>query len=195
MQCCKPVIDRLLAGILLLVFLPGLLICMLSVRLTSGPNVIYRQARVGKDGRVFTMYKLRTMLPDRRRWQMPYEGPDRRGTHKSDDDPRMTSVGRFLRRSSFDELPQLWNVLRGDMSLVGPRPELVHIVEREQMWLHPRHWVQPGLTGLWQISEHRNEAMYRHLEFDLNYIGTCGFATDVRILARTMVAMVRRIGC
>jgi len=98
------------------------------------------------------IYKFRTMRPDRRQAVLPYSGPDRRVCHETDNDPRHTPLGRFLRKYSLDELPQLWNVLVGDMSLVGPRPELVEVVERYESWQRERHRVKPGLTGLWQVT-------------------------------------------
>lgn len=190
----KPIFDRTVAALALILVSPVLAVCAAAVWMSLGPGVIYRQPRVGYNDQIFTIYKFRTMLPDRRHWQQPFEGADRRQANKSGRDPRVTRVGRLLRRSSLDELPQLWNVLRGDMSLVGPRPELVEIVERKEMWLHPRSLVRPGLTGLWQISEHRNEAIFEHLELDMAYLRCRGVMTDLRILMQTFFTLGRKFG-
>ncbi len=114
------------------------------------------------------------MAHDRRQQQEPVD-QDRRQTHKTTDDPRHTRVGRFLRKWSLDELPQFWNVVCGDMSLVGPRPELVEIVARYEPWQHQRHTVKPGLTGLWQVSSRGTGMMHLHTDIDLDYIETMGF--------------------
>ena len=124
----KPVFDRVVAAILFLLLLPMTLLVALAVLVVIGPPVLFRQSRVGRAGRAFSVLKFRTMRPDRRRERRDVI-EDRRMTHKSERDPRHTRLGRQLRKWSLDELPQLWNVLRGDMSLVGPRPELVEVVE------------------------------------------------------------------
>ena len=118
----KPIIDIVGTAVLLVLLLPVVLAVALAVRAKLGKHVIYRQERMGRYGKPFVMYKFRTMHPDRRRAQVPFEGIDRRVCHKRDDDPRHTPFGRSLRRSSLDELPQLWNVMKGNMSLVGPSP-------------------------------------------------------------------------
>jgi lipopolysaccharide/colanic/teichoic acid biosynthesis glycosyltransferase len=152
--------------------------------------VIYRQTRVGQGGSTFDVLKFRTMAPDRRLAQRPYEGLDRRRTHKSVQDPRHTKVGRLLREYSLDELPQLWNVVRGDLSLVGPRPELVAIVERYESWQHLRHTVKPGLTGLWQVTERGNGLMHEHTNVDLQYLRSVSFLVDAKILLLTPLVML-----
>ncbi|MGH8912098.1 MAG: sugar transferase, partial [Acidimicrobiia bacterium] len=155
---------------------------------TMGGPVILRQERVGLDGTVFSIYKFRTMEPDRRRTTVPYIGEDRRQTHKSPDDPRITSVGRFLREWSLDELPQFFNVLQGDMSLVGPRPEMVEIVARYEAWQHHRHAVKPGVTGPWQISERGEKSLHECTESDIEYLQSVSALTDLKILALTPLA-------
>ena len=127
----KPAVDRCAGVALAVVALPIVLLVVLAIRVKLGKSVIYRQQRVGRDGEPFTMYKFRTMTHDRRKESVPYDGPDRRVCHKRDDDPRHTPLGRFLRRSSLDELPQLWNVVKGDMSLVGPRP---HALSHDELF-------------------------------------------------------------
>ena len=197
-EVVKPLLDRAMAAALLLLTLPVLLGGMLAVRLSMGPGVFFRQRRVGKDGRLFTVYKLRTMGHDRRstsakdleayaagRW----DGVERRRTHKTEADPRHTDVGRLLRKLSVDELPQLVNVLRGEMSLVGPRPELPGVVERHyEPWMHRRHAVRPGVTGLWQISMRGEGDMHEHVDVDLDYVDTISFTEDLRILLLTPFA-------
>ena len=185
----KPTIDRIIGTVLCLVWLPFLSLLVVVIWLSMGPPAIYSQRRVGKDGRPFTMYKLRTMRADQRVEQVAVDGPDRRRVHKTHHDPRITKVGRFLRKWSLDETPQFMNVVLGQMSLVGPRPELVEIVETKyEGWQHARHTVKPGVTGLWQISEQRQELMYEATEIDLNYIDRISLGEDLRILALTIPA-------
>lgn len=183
--------DVLVACVLLLLFLPLMLMLAIAVRLRMGAGVIYRQKRVGHDGRQFIMYKFRTMIADRRVGVGGYDGADRRGTHKTMNDPRVVPVGRALRKLSLDELPQLWNVVNGDMSLVGPRPELPLIVDSYQPWQHERHAVKPGITGLWQISR-RDELLKNCTETDIEYIRSIGFLTDVKVLLITPFAALGR---
>jgi lipopolysaccharide/colanic/teichoic acid biosynthesis glycosyltransferase len=189
----KPLFDRIAGLALFVLLLPLTGLVALGVRLSLGTPVIFRQRRVGRDGEEFDVYKFRTMARDRRRHQAPV-ALDRRRNHKSEDDPRHTAVGRFLRKSSLDELPQFWNVVRGDMSLVGPRPELVEIVARYQPWQHQRHVVKPGLTGLWQVTSRGSGMMHLHTDVDLEYIETLGPVTDAKILMQTLPATIRRKG-
>lgn len=186
----KPLLDRTAAAVLLILAMPVLLVSALAIAISMGRPVLLRQHRVGRFGRVFTIYKLRTMLPDRRANHHSFVGVDRRTTHKHPDDPRITRVGRILRRTSIDELPQLWNVVVGDMSLVGPRPELVDIVARYEDWQHQRHRVKPGLTCIWQVSERGDRALHDATELDLAYIESVSFATDLRLLAVTPLALL-----
>ncbi len=124
---------------------------------------------------------------ERRRAERRGTSTDRRLTHKSANDPRHTRLGRFLRTSSLDELPQLINVVRGEMSLVGPRPELAEIVARYEPWQHARHQVKPGITGLWQVTDRQHDdVMHHHVETDLDYLDQLSAATDLRILALTL---------
>jgi lipopolysaccharide/colanic/teichoic acid biosynthesis glycosyltransferase len=190
----KPIADRALGALLLLIIAPLVLVVVALVRLKLGPRVLYRQRRVGKDDRVFTMYKFRTMEPDRRRQHDNYDGADRRIRHKGDEDPRHTQFGQTLRKWSLDELPQLWNVIIGDMSMVGPRPELVDVVMKYDLWSHPRNLVKPGITGLWQISPHRRELLHENLEYDVAYVSDVRFWTDVKILLKTPKAVLERRG-
>lgn len=190
----KPVGDFIGALLLLLALLPVMLVVALVVRARLGKGVIFRQERVGLGGRTFTMYKFRSMRPDRRTARAPFEGPDRRLCHKSDDDPRHTDLGRFLRKSRLDELPQLCNVLLGHMSLVGPRPELTHVVERYEAWQHERHLVKPGLTGFWQVSDRASGLAFEAVELDIAYLRQVSFLTDCRVLLQTIPVALRRSG-
>ena len=189
----KPVLDRTVAALLLVLLLPVLLVVAASVLVSIGRPVLFRQRRVGRDGRVFSVLKFRTMRPDRRARRTAVI-EDRRQTHKSERDPRHTGVGRRLRKWSLDELPQVWNVLRGDMSLVGPRPELVEVVEHYAPWQCQRHLVRPGITGLWQVSKRGEGLMHLHTDVDLEYVATMTFRRDVGILLRTIPAAINRRG-
>ena len=185
----KPIFDRLVALALLVLVLPTMAIVALVVWLSLGRPVVLRQARVGLGGVHFTVYKFRTMRPDRRAPRNEsFPGADRRMTHKHPDDPRLTPAGRVLRKLSLDELPQLWNVVRGDMSLVGPRPELPMIVARYENWQHRRHAVRPGITGLWQVSVRGEGEMHEHVDVDIDYVERLSFREDLRILLRTLPA-------
>jgi lipopolysaccharide/colanic/teichoic acid biosynthesis glycosyltransferase len=192
----KPVIDRVAAGVLLVMLLPVLLAVAAAVRWSLGRGIFYRQERVGFGGERFTVLKFRTMLPDRRGARVPWDGEDRRITHKTTADPRHTRVGQFLRKWSLDELPQLVNVLKGDMSLVGPRPELPHIVEGYHPWEHARHMVRPGLTGFWQTTARSEGPMKEFTHLDLEYVRKVSFRTDLRLLVATpLAAMGAQKGC
>jgi len=179
----------------LVIAIPCLLLCAplfpliaLAIRLESPGPALFRQERVGENGRLFGMYKFRTMVQnaDQLLPQVVQETADGQLIHKRPDDPRITRLGRFLRRYSLDELPQLWNVLRGEMSLVGPRPELPWLVDRYQGWQRKRFAVPPGMTGWWQISGRSERMMHLHVEDDLYYIQNYSIWLDLRILWRTV---------
>lgn len=187
----KRILDVALASAGLVALAPVMGAIALAVRATLGSPVLYRQQRAGLDGEPFEMIKFRTMHHDRRRAQRPYDGPDRRQTHKSDADPRHTTLGRFLRRTSLDELPQLCNVLRGDMSLVGPRPEVWEVAHRNGIVDHVRHSVRPGITGLWQISPMRKRAVIEDgLELDARYARSVTLRGDLRVLRATVPVLL-----
>jgi Undecaprenyl-phosphate glucose phosphotransferase len=177
----KRVFDIIVSAALLLPALPVVALIALAVRVTSGAPVLYVQDRVGLDGRVFRMLKFRTMVRDAER-----EGP----VWARDRDPRITPIGRFLRRTGLDELPQLWNVLRGDMSLVGPRPERPVFIEqfrREVPGYMLRHTVKAGLTGWAQVHHWRGAtSLHERIEHDLYYIRNWSLGLDVRILLMTL---------
>lgn len=148
----KRVFDVSVALVLLFLLLPTMALIALAIRLDSPGPILYRQQRIGKHGQPFAMLKFRSMRPDRRRGVRAIDFPDRRRTLKSDRDPRITRLGRFIRKTSLDELPQLLNILRGEMSFVGPRPELVEMLSYYQPEHYRRHLATPGLTGWWQIN-------------------------------------------
>jgi lipopolysaccharide/colanic/teichoic acid biosynthesis glycosyltransferase len=150
---------------------------------SKGP-VFFRQDRVGKNGKIFQIYKFRSMLTD----TDPYS------VNPSDqNDPRITSVGRFLRKTSLDELPQIINVLKGDMSFVGPRPEMQFIVAEYDEIHKERLKVLPGITGLWQLSGDRKKAIHENMDYDLYYIRNASFFLDVAILIQTLIFAFRGI--
>jgi len=191
----KPALDRVLGTVLLVVFSPVIAIVAVVVRLNLGRPILFRQTRVGRDEEPFALHKFRTMRPDRRNHPSAYRGADRRKTHKHPDDPRLTRVGRTLRKWSLDELPQLWDVVIGRLSLVGPRPELVSIVERYEPWQHRRHVVKPGLTGLWQITARGNgEEMHEHTDLDIEYAEHVSFRVDLKIMVLTLPAVLLKKG-
>lgn len=193
-QYLKRSLDVLGGVLLLFLMLPVMLVVALAIRVSLGPGVIYRQRRVGRHGETFTLYKFRTMHRDRRRCATFPQHGERRVCHKRDDDPRHTPLGRLLRKSRLDELPQLWHVVRGEMSLVGPRPELVEVVRNYDSWQHLRHQVRPGLTGLWQVSEGNTGLAHHGVGFDLDYLHKLSFRTDCRILLRTVPTSLRCSG-
>ena len=190
----KPVFDRAIGLLLLIVFSPVIGVSALAVLVTMGRSIFYSQERIGLGGRLFRLYKIRTMIPDRHVGEAVFIGAERRIVHKSVDDPRVTLVGKVLRATRFDELPQFLNVVKGDMSMVGPRPELPEIVRRYEPWQHDRHLVKPGVTGPWQVSNHNGDLMYQHTEIDLEYLEQISFTHDLGILVRTPRAMVGRKG-
>jgi lipopolysaccharide/colanic/teichoic acid biosynthesis glycosyltransferase len=197
-------LDVTVASAVLLMLVPIVLAVMLAVRLNSPGPVLFRQRRLGRGMRPFTVLKFRTMHADadsalHREYVHTLIGPDPEpeehgGLYKLAVDPRVTRVGRFLRSWSLDEVPQLWNVLRGEMSLVGPRPVIEYEVEQYPDWYLRRFAVKPGLTGLWQVSG-RNERTYEEMiRFDVEYAERRSLWLDLRILARTALVVMRRQG-
>ena len=187
-------LDLLMASLLLIILAPVLLFIAGVTWLDTRGSVIYRQRRIGRYGDTFTMYKFRTMTPDRRQERQPYTGSERRRAHKTAADPRVTRTGKLMRRTSLDELPQLFNVVRGEMSLVGPRPELPEIASAYEPWQHQRHLVLPGITGWWQTHGRSGLMMHEHTDLDIYYVENISFAMDVRILFGTVRALASRAG-
>lgn len=190
-QVAKTAMDRSLGALLLLAALPVLTIAALSVRINSRGPAFYRQTRFGRDGSAFTMLKLRTMHvdADRRRAELLARSEGNDVMFKMRYDPRITSVGRVLRRFSVDELPQLWNVVRGDMSLVGPRPPLGEEVADYDYDAQQRLRVKPGLTGLWQVSGRSDLDWAQTVRLDLHYVDNWSVLMDMTILFRTFRAV------
>ncbi len=192
----KAVFDRVVGSLLLAVAAPIIGVSALAVRLTSPGRPFYRQTRVGVDGQIFTMYKIRSMYidADARRADLAALNEAGGVLFKMRNDPRVTPVGRFLRRYSLDELPQLWNVVRGDMSLVGPRPPLGEEVAKYEDAAHRRLRVKPGLTGLWQVSGRSNLSGEESVRLDLRYVDNWSLTMDVMILWKTARAVVGAAG-
>lgn len=190
----KRVLDIALATLLLLLVTPACLIIVILIRATSSGPVLFRQSRVGLNGRTFTILKFRTMYHGvsdevHRRYItsliVGHATREQTGSYKLHDDVRVTPVGRWLRRSSFDELPQLLNVLKGEMSLVGPRPPLEYEVQSYAPWQRERLRMRPGITGLWQVSG-RNRLSYVDMcRIDLDYLREWSLRADLRIIFRT----------
>ena len=166
------------------------------VWLVDGGPVLFRQQRVGERGRVFTMVKFRTMIPGSETMPPPIAPHPANSIafHKAVDDPRVTTLGRWLRRSSLDELPQLFNVLLGDMSLVGPRPELPWIVAQYEPWQYRRLAVPQGLTGLWQVTGRSRNPMHQFTNIDIEYVQNYSFWLDMVILLKTPLIVYKGDG-
>ncbi|GAC1418367.1 MAG: hypothetical protein NVS3B16_15150 [Vulcanimicrobiaceae bacterium] len=181
------IVDVVVSASALTVAAPVLGLSALAIWAEDRGAIFFTQTRVGQYGRLFKIYKLRTMREDQCRDALSPAGKR---------DSRVTRVGQLLRKFSLDELPQFWNVLRGDMTLVGPRPEMPFIVRQYERWQHCRHLRKPGITGLWQIScrstipLHRPEAS----KIDLEYVRTASTRTDGRIFFKTFAALVSSQG-
>jgi len=181
----KRALDLVLATLMLLVSLPVMAIVVLAIWKTDGRPALFAQERVGQFGRKFRLFKFRTMYRDAAAYAP---------TPRDQSDPRVTPLGRFLRRASLDELPQLINILRGDMSLVGPRPEMPFIVAKYTPAQQERLLAKPGLTGLWQISADRAFEIHENIDYDLYYIQNRSVLLDVAILLHTAVFAIRGAG-
>jgi exopolysaccharide biosynthesis polyprenyl glycosylphosphotransferase len=192
----KRVIDFAGAAAALVVLSPFLLLIALVIRMRDGSPVLFRQQRVGLQGRLFTLVKFRSMDPDAEDRLAELEahnevhGPAFKMTH----DPRVSRTGRWLRTTSIDELPQLWNVLRGEMSLVGPRPPLAGEVDGYDVWHRRRLSMKPGITGLWQVAARRDPDFDRWVRMDLDYIDHWSLWLDLKIVLRTIPAMLAHEG-
>lgn len=184
----KRLIDVVVAGLGLLILSPFVLAIALVIWRRDGRPILFRQQRVGEHGRLFTLYKFRTMAPDaeERYAEMLERNRIRGPAFKVTDDPRVTRTGRFLRRTSLDELPQLWNVLRGQMSLVGPRPAPPREVAGYDLWHRRRLSMKPGITGLWQVSARSSDDFDERASLDMAYIDGWSLWLDLRIVARTL---------
>ena len=192
----KRIFDLLLTVISLpFSFLLGALIA-LAIRLDSPGPIFYYARRVGENGKVFRMVKFRSMVQNADQLRHTVERLDDNGNllYKTPDDPRVTQVGRFLRRTSLDELPQLLNVLQGEMSLVGPRPEMPDLVDQYQPWQRKRFAMPQGMTGWWQIHGRSDKPMHLHTEEDLYYVQHYSIWLDLQILVKTLWVVLRGKG-
>jgi lipopolysaccharide/colanic/teichoic acid biosynthesis glycosyltransferase len=189
----KRLFDIIVSALLLLILAPFMAVIAALIKRDSPGPVIYRAERMGENGRIFEMLKFRTMVENAdQRWEeVVFRRPDGKLQFKQPDDPRVTRMGRWLRHTSLDELPQLFNVLNGDMSLVGPRPELPMVVREEyEPWQWSRFTVPQGMTGWWQV--HRRGYEHQHLctADDLYYIQNYSLMLDIEILVRTVFVVL-----
>lgn len=203
----KRISDIAIASLTLALFSPLWLLIALLIKVDSKGAVLYSQERVGMDGRIFLVYKFRTMRTDadseiHREYQRKFiaghaeanVGDDNRPAYKLQNDPRITRVGRVLRRLSLDEVPQLFNVLRGDMSVVGPRPPIPYEVEAYELRHRKRLDMKPGLTGLWQVSGRNRLPFEEMVKLDLLYIENWSLLSDLKIILRTVLVLIRGDG-
>lgn len=193
----KRAVDIAVASLMLVLASPILLLAAVAVKLQDGGPVFFRQVRIGRGGSEFTLLKLRTMVPDAERRLVDLARANQRHggpLFKLDRDPRRTAVGRILERASIDELPQLVNVLRGEMSLVGPRPALPSEVEEFDEELRGRQSVPPGITGLWQVEGRENPAFDVYRRLDLFYVENWSVGLDLAIMLGTAQAVLGRVG-
>lgn len=192
----KRQIDIVLAGIFLFAFAPVIGVAALLIKLTSHGAAFYCAPRAGKLGSLFACCKLRTMVLDADQLKEGLRGRnERQGPFfKLANDPRVTRLGKFLRRYSIDELPQLWNVMKGEMSLVGPRPHPSDEAARYEAWHQRRLEVAPGLTGLWQVTARCDPSFHRNMELDLQYIDSWSLRLDLHILCRTALVVLQGSG-
>jgi exopolysaccharide biosynthesis polyprenyl glycosylphosphotransferase len=188
--------DLILTSLSLPIFLPIVLLVSFLIKLDDKGPVFFFQKRMGENGRLFNMIKFRTMVVDAEKLQHLVEKTNEKGEtiHKVRNDPRVTKIGRFLRATSLDELPQIFNVLKGDMSLVGPRPEMPHFVEKYDLWQRKRFAVPQGITGWWQVNGRSDRPMHLHTEDDLYYVQNYSIWLDFQILFKTIWVVMARKG-
>ncbi|WP_294368387.1 sugar transferase [uncultured Clostridium sp.] len=190
-EICKRTIDIIGAGLGLILLSPIIAVVACAVKVTSKGPVFFSQKRVGKNGELFEMYKFRSMvvnaeeLKENLEEQNEMSGP----MFKIKDDPRVTKVGKFIRKTSIDELPQLWNVLKGDMSLVGPRPSLPKEVEQFDNWMFKRLSVRPGLTCYWQVSGRNNIDFEDWMKLDIKYVEQRNLWIDIKLIFKTVFVL------
>ena len=178
-----------LCGLILLS--PILLVIMVLIKLESKGPVIFSQERVGRYGKKFKMYKFRSMVVNAEELKKNLEAQNEMSgpMFKMKDDPRVTKVGRFIRKTSLDEIPQLVNILKGDMSLVGPRPSLPKEVEQFESWMHKRHEVKPGLTCYWQVSGRNNIDFEEWMKLDIKYVDERNIWIDIKLIFKTVLVL------
>ena len=189
----KRLLDVVVAAMLIILTAPVMLAAALLIMLGNGRPVLYIQERYGHHRRIFHLYKFRTMIKDAQDLQDDLRSQNERdgAAFKMSDDPRITTLGRWLRKTNIDELPQLYNILKGDMSLVGPRPlPLSDYAQLDEIVLRRRLSVLPGLTGSWQISDRQNISFEEWMRMDLEYIDNWTLQTDLKILLRTIAVVL-----
>lgn len=193
----KRLMDILVAFVGLIIASPVMILIASLIKLEDGGSVLYRAQRVGENGRLFNMLKFRSMVVNADKLQLEVNRIDTESGdiyHKNPEDPRVTKIGKLIRQTSLDELPQLINVLRGEMSLVGPRPELPWLVDAYEPWQRKRFAVPQGITGWWQINGRSDNMMHLHTDQDLYYIQNYSLWLDVQILWRTIGVVLRGRG-
>ncbi|MDB1941595.1 sugar transferase [Clostridium tertium] len=187
----KRALDVIASFLGLVILSPILLIVAILIKLESKGPAIFSQSRIGLNGKEFKMYKFRSMvqnaeeLKEKLAKQNEMSGP----MFKMKNDPRVTKVGKFIRKTSIDELPQLLNILKGDMTLVGPRPSLPREVEKFESWMLKRLEVKPGLTCYWQVSGRNNIDFYEWMKLDLKYVNDMGFWLDIKLIFKTVTVL------
>ena len=188
--------DIAIAVVALVATVPVIVVAAIANQLTSPGPVFFRQNRVGRDGQEFEIIKLRTMVVDAeaRKAELMDQNESDGALFKIRNDPRVTPIGRFLRKLSIDELPQFWNVLRGEMSVVGPRPALPDEVEQWPADVHERLRVLPGITGMWQVSGRSDTSFDEYKRLDLYYVDNWSLVHDLTIVAKTFGAVVSSRG-
>ena len=190
-EISKRAIDIIGAGSGLLLLSPVIVIVACAIKFTSKGPIFFSQKRVGKNGKIFDMYKFRSMvvnaeeLKEKLAHQNEMSGP----MFKMKDDPRVTKIGKFIRKTSLDELPQLWNVLKGDMSLVGPRPSLPKEVKQFEKWMYKRLTVKPGLTCYWQVSGRNNIDFEDWMKLDISYVEDRNLWIDIKLIFKTVLVL------
>jgi lipopolysaccharide/colanic/teichoic acid biosynthesis glycosyltransferase len=203
----KYIIDRITALFLVIVLSPLLLLVALIIKLDSPGSIIFRREQVGENGRKFTLYKFRTMQTNNNDYRYkaylvryiledaPYKtDEDGQGVYKVTDDPRVTKFGNILRKTNIDELPQLFNILRGEMSFIGPRPDIPFAVNMYNDWHLQRLNVKPGITGLWQVGERKKNSFRDMVNLDIEYINKQSMFLDMKIFVLTIFIILKMDG-
>ena len=195
-EAVKRVFDFVCSLLAIIVLSPLMLVVGIAIKVEDGDPIIFTQTRIGKDGKPFKMYKFRSMWKNAEKYlskledQNEADGP----VFKIEDDPRITRVGKFIRRYSIDELPQLFNIIKGDMSIVGPRPPLENEVECYTSYERQRLNVKPGLTCYWQCSGRSNIGFDEWMELDIKYINERSALTDLKLIFKTIPAVLKHDG-
>ena len=190
-EICKRTIDIIGARLGLILLSPIIAVVACAVKVTSKGPIFFSQKRVGKNGELFEMYKFRSMVVNAEELKGNLEDQNEMSgpMFKIKDDPRVTKVGKFIRKTSIDELPQLWNVLKGDMSLVGPRPSLPKEVEQFDNWMFKRLSVRPGLTCYWQVSGRNNIDFEDWMKLDCRYVDERNLWIDIKLIFKTVFVL------